>query len=179
MDRCWRNSYIHSRYSHRRGFWYDERVVDRIGSLWVILPTFYPICHDFPRFPVPSLSSLESLRRPLRVKGWVSVSSPSFPALQKLHRLNVVSPGFQDCTLRGGGLEGDDMTSLVGYLDKVCLRFVFPDSSLVSILSALLPGRIQEHMRHYGDTLNIVHTSASFPKHRFLPVCLRRLWLCV
>ena len=86
---------------------------------------------------------------------------------------------YKTGSMRGGGLEGNDLASLVAYLDMVCLRFVFPDSSLVSILSALLPGRIQKHMRHQGGTLNIVHTSASFPKHRFLVVRLRRLWLCV
>ena len=67
-------------------------------------------------------------------------ASPDSPTLQKLHRLDVPSPGFSDqlCNVLYGedyvrctpDLQDDDFVWLVNYLDKVRRRVVLPHSPL-------------------------------------------------
>jgi hypothetical protein len=66
------------------------------------------------------------------------MSSPTPPALQRLHRLNRSLSGFHDQlsnALYGReyrqcvpNLQGDDLAWLVDYLDKVCCRIALPHS---------------------------------------------------
>lgn len=64
------------------------------------------------------------------------MASPSSLALQKLHRLDTLSPDFnsQLCDVLYQkeyiqcvpNLKGDDLAWLVNYLDKVCHKFPLP-----------------------------------------------------
>ena len=66
------------------------------------------------------------------------MSSPSSLALLQLRHLDKSSPDFHDqlCnvlygeeyTKRVSDLQSDDSVWLVGYLDKVCRRIIFPHS---------------------------------------------------
>ena len=68
------------------------------------------------------------------------MSSPTSPALQKLHHLDRSSPNFHDqlCNALHGeeytqcvlNLQGDDLVWIVDYLDKVRRRVTLPYSPL-------------------------------------------------
>ena len=68
------------------------------------------------------------------------MSSPNLMALQQLHRLNRVSPNFDDqlSDVPPGeqyerfvpNLQGSDLVLLIDYLDKVCRPISLPCSSL-------------------------------------------------
>ena len=102
--------------------------------------------------PTPSRHSLHQLRAFL-------MSSPSAPALQKLHHLDRSSPDFHDrlCNVFYGreysqcapSLQGDDLVWLVDYIDEVLRHIALPYSplsqprlSIVLILPVPLSGSV-------------------------------------
>ena len=107
---------------------------------------------------------------------------PNSSALQKLHNLDASSPDFQDqlCnTLYGKeymdgvqGLEGDDPTWLVNYLDKVRLRVSFTHSMFkpAQTLDVLKPSSVASRkclreLRSLCGKMGIVPTSYTLSSH--------------
>ena len=110
------------------------------------------------------------------------MASPNSPALQKLHNLDVSSPNFQDqlCnTLYGKeymdgvqGLEGDDPTWLVNYLDKVRLRIsftrsIFKPAQTLNVLepSSVASRKCLRELRSLCGKMRILPTSYTLSSH--------------
>ena len=110
------------------------------------------------------------------------MASPNSPALQKLNNLDRFSSNFQDqlCNILYGkeytdcvpGLESDDPTWLVNYLDKVCLR-VSPTRSTfkpVQTLNVLKPSGVASRkclheLRSLCGMIRILPTSYTLSSH--------------
>ena len=109
-------------------------------------------------------------------------TSPSSPALQKLHNLEIHSPDFQDqlfnavcekeyaeCVL---DLEGDDPTWLVNFLDKVRLFLphwldTYNTAQALNILqpSGVASRKCLDELRSICGNRGILPTSYTLPLH--------------